>query len=200
MRIKCPACNQEYEIDKDYFDKKVECACGETFVVSTLLLVPEKTYNNRVRELNREVHSLKENNNSQNNGCAKTGCLTIVIVLLLFYLIGLFSSGTTSKATSGSGLNVQSTLENSLSYLRGIPEVSKMEIHSNDVYLSFKNDKLPFDFKVICNAAASNGSLALKLANLSPTRCSVWVIPESNIAGDVSKYYYSCHARNGKLE
>jgi len=32
MKIKCPSCGQEYDIDETYIGHKVECACGTKFI------------------------------------------------------------------------------------------------------------------------------------------------------------------------
>lgn len=40
MKIQCPNCNQEYDVDNSFLDKSVACAkCGEEFTVSLSLLV-----------------------------------------------------------------------------------------------------------------------------------------------------------------
>ncbi len=46
MKVQCPSCHTEYEVDNSYLDKEVECAkCSETFIVSMSTLVVESPAN-----------------------------------------------------------------------------------------------------------------------------------------------------------
>ena len=108
-------------------------------------------------------------------------------------LLGTFSPQTSPSSTPNP------VLEERLSYLVEIDGLAWSLIR-NDVYMSWRGDSLPPDYKVIANAAAVNGSLALVDSGEVPTRCSVFVIPEQHKPGDVSKCFYIANARKGKLE
>ena len=87
-----------------------------------------------------------------------------------------------------------------VAYLSDVGEISRVEILGRDIYLSFKGDKLPGDYKIVCNAAAVNGSEALVKHGETVTGCAAWIIPEAAEAGDVSRIFYSASARRGKLK
>lgn len=117
----------------------------------------------------------------------------------ILIVIGLFLLGN-CIFTKDEPARPNQTLTNRLSYVSGIEEISKFEIIGNDVYISFANDQLPFDYKIIANAISVNGSELLVAQNETITRCTVWVIPNSLSAGDVSKYFYTVTAKHGKIQ
>ncbi|MBO4344155.1 MAG: zinc-ribbon domain-containing protein [Victivallales bacterium] len=46
MKIQCPSCRTEYEVDNSYLDQEVECPkCNETFTVSMSMLIVDSTTN-----------------------------------------------------------------------------------------------------------------------------------------------------------
>lgn len=122
-------------------------------------------------------------------------------LLILLVAFGIIWGIGQCNSSSSSGQPENAAIASRLSYLKTeVAEVVRVEFAGNDVYVSFSGDKLPEDYKIICNAAALNGSEALVKAGKTPTRCSVWVIPAAAAAGDVDKVYYSANARNGKIQ
>ena len=126
------------------------------------------------------------------------------IIFLIIILIGIgfvvFRIMTDNSKSDITTPDAQAVLENRLMYLKNIQEVAWVKIQKNDVYMAFIGNQLPSDYKDIANAAAMNGSHELMWKKMTVTRCSVWIIPESSAAGDVSKIFYVANVRKGKLE
>lgn len=143
-----------------------------------------------------------------NRGC---GCSVVVLILVIIVAVGLelinFSSSdktspkpqikTEKKAEKSRAANP--IISNALAYLRKVDDVCRVDIVENDVFLSFTNNELPLDYKLVANAAAVNASRALVEAGEVPSRCTVWIIPAENKA-DVGNSYYTITARKGKVQ
>lgn len=137
------------------------------------------------------------------------GCGVVIVALIVIIAIG--AAVGTSKSTPAAAAKpvpaaekqqpeaANPVLADALAYLRKVDGVCRVDIVRYDVFLSFANNELPTDYKLVANAAAMNGSRALVAAGETPSRCSVWVIP----AGDPAKVdnaYYSTTARNGRAQ
>ena len=93
------------------------------------------------------------------------------------------------------------TLEAALAYLpKNVEGLVMCKIIGNDVYMAYKDNTFPEDYKTIANAASVNGSMALVKAGEPSSRCTAWVIPADAEAGNVDKIFYTATARNGKLQ
>lgn len=143
----------------------------------------------------------------------KKGCIGCFLVILIIVIIAIAVSKTEQRNSHETKTETVSKKEevkknqpgnpiliSHLSYLKKIKEITRIEITGYDVYLSFKNNQLPEDYKLICNAAAVNGSEALVKQDESITRCSVWIIPENAEMGDVDHVFYEVTARKGRIE
>ena len=65
MKVQCPSCHTDYEVDNSYLDKEVECAkCNETFVVSMSTLVFDDSSANAL-QVESEHLSLDSDENAQ---------------------------------------------------------------------------------------------------------------------------------------
>lgn len=141
----------------------------------------------------------------------KRGCGCGVVIVVLLILLSIGAAMATGKSNAPASHNApaavreqpqkqpNAVVSSSLSYLRKVNDICRVDIVQNDVFISFKNNSLPLDYKLVANAAAVNASMALVAANEIPSRCTVWVIPADDPA-TVDHAYYSATARKGKLQ
>ncbi len=137
------------------------------------------------------------------------GCGVFIVAILIIFAIGVASSRTKSASKNNAGIQAienkgnamapNPTINQALAYLRKVDGVCRVDIVNYDVFISFANNQLPDDYKMVANAAAMNGSRALLEAGETPSRCTVWVIPAGEPA-KVDNAYYTTTARKGKAQ
>jgi hypothetical protein len=151
-------------------------------------------------------------------GCAKwVALLVFLLIIAVAIIVSAVNKGMeqTRAGNKGQGAKPQNaaqttktvpraanpTLQKALAYLpQNVKELAKYKIIGNDVYIAFKGNVLPEDYKIIANAAAVNGSQALVKAGETPSRCTAWILPVEAEAGNVNQIFYTVTARNGKIE
>lgn len=92
-------------------------------------------------------------------------------------------------------------LKTRLAYLSTeVQELAWYAVQGNEVYIAFKMNRLPGDYKLIAKGAAVAGSTALKEAKENPTRCTIWVVSVNDKPGLDTPSYYTVTARHGVVE
>lgn len=139
---------------------------------------------------------------AKKRGCG-CGIAGIAFIVLLVIIVGMFGNANSEAQKALKTERRQDTgkiIEDSLQYLGTVKEIAWYKVIGNDVYIAFKGNVLPDDYKAIANAAAANASRSLTDSGEAVTRCSVWVLPESSAPGGISNVFYNVNARKGKIE
>jgi hypothetical protein len=137
----------------------------------------------------------------------KMGCCGMVVLALLVLAVGaavMVGRGIDGarevlegRGDAPKGCDI---LAGRLDYLGKLEDVAWHAVDNYDVYMAYKGNDIPLDFKAVANAAAKAGSDALVEAGHGITLCAVWVVPEEAKPGDIGTVYYSVSARKGRIE
>lgn len=137
---------------------------------------------------------------AKKSGCGIIGLAFIVLLVVIIGMFGRANSREKDVLKTERRKDAGKIIEDSLQYLCTVKEIAWYKVVGNDVYIAFKGNVLPDDYKIIANAAAQNAGKSMIESNQAITRCSVWVLPESSKPGDTRDVFYNVNVRNGKIE
>ena len=118
----------------------------------------------------------------------------ILGLLVVLYIVGSLSDGSSSSTKSSSSSNKETILKTKLNYLNDIEAISWWEVDDNDVYINFTD--LSYNWKAAIRMAATLGNKATDFG------VHVWALngKEKGWRPGDSGYLENVTARYGKLQ